>query len=224
MKIFDLPEFKKGQKSTLLDTDNAEIVRKFMNAFENIKISRGEKDEVKISEQNVVISLRATVDTEGVDPKPLQASTKRPVGTLDPPAGLYVWMWLGLCGEMIPSNINEAILIPNDGDGIYFIYLKVKSTLKSCTIECSKTKPTQLKPDPITGAPPEFLYHILTLVTITNGGVTNINNVGEGSVGIYTYADSYKTIAASAGDPNAVPPILPKDAGTYSLTQFVFFR
>jgi hypothetical protein len=55
---FRFPSFEKGTKGTLLDSAVAKTVKRFIEAWNNVRIVRGAtKDELTVTDSNVVLSL-----------------------------------------------------------------------------------------------------------------------------------------------------------------------
>jgi len=52
-----LPSFEPGTEGTLLDSVNAKQLKAFAEAFNSVQIIKGDKNEMKISDRNVVISI-----------------------------------------------------------------------------------------------------------------------------------------------------------------------
>lgn len=54
---FRFPTFSKGSASTLLDSENAQQVKKFIEAFNSVKIQVGNQPGLIISEKGVIITI-----------------------------------------------------------------------------------------------------------------------------------------------------------------------
>lgn len=57
MKPFEFPTFDAGTPGTLLDSENAKKVKRFIEGFNNVRIVVSEKSQVKFLDSSVVIEL-----------------------------------------------------------------------------------------------------------------------------------------------------------------------
>jgi hypothetical protein len=74
---FRFPSFEKGTKGTLLDSAVAKTVKRFIEAWNNVRIVRGAaKDELTVTDSNVVLSLSGSEGggTEGAAVEVVQGS------------------------------------------------------------------------------------------------------------------------------------------------------
>lgn len=138
---FKLPQFQPGKPGTLLDAENAETVRRFLNAFQNIEIIEGETNQVLISDNNVKIVIKqssssfsrrkipATLTIAGILPTVTEIRTAiegaYSASSLTPEEGDLVFMDEFNFEVSESSDVNGIGITAND---IFRVYFEVGGT------------------------------------------------------------------------------------------------
>lgn len=167
---------------------------------------------------------------------PLQVTVTPPPNATVPEINTpFVWVWFGTIGGVIPDNIDDYFVL-SGGDGDYYVYAEINIDtnelvdgllsdpfVTSAELKVQKNSaPNRADPDPVTGNPPEKVYHTLARVRVLDGDILSISNTGTGSLGIYVYnADTFWR-NATAGDPNEGIP--PKQGGVAILKNIQVYR
>ena len=154
---------------------------------------------------------------------PLEISLFKPpeapayVGT-DP----HVWIWLGLVGDTVPTNITSPAVFTSDGT--WWIWVEATpeavgeptgGVMKIASSILKGSKPMPVQPPPAgPGDPPVVVNYILGRVTVIDSEISQIYRNGFGSLSFFVYSTGRFCYV----DP--ITPGIPESRSTYSLALY----
>lgn len=124
----------------------------------------------------------------------------------------------GTVENVVPSNINSSF----STSGMVYVEIEMNTqppyNVESATIKTGIV-PDDDPPDPDTGEPPSKIYFVLG-----DGEGNNTNGTYGGSIGVYLQSAGTTCRPGDPGDPEADPPIPPKEGGIVDILQWVTYR